>query len=92
MVLLGGAVLILLLAALWINSSPDVTEAAEAARSAERLKILSELQAADQAQLTTYSWNDRAKGIVHIPIAKAMELVLPSLNTKTIKSSQSPTP
>lgn len=93
-VLLGVAVLILLLAAvfgaLWIGNSPDATQAEDAARSAERLKNLAELQAADQAQLSTYGWNDRAKGIVHIPITRAMELVLPVLNAKA-KPGQPPT-
>ena len=95
-ILLGAAVLILLLAAvfgaLWIGNSHDATQAEDAARSAERLKNLSELQAADQAQLSTYGWNDRAKGIVRIPISRAMELVLPSLNAKAAKPGQSPTP
>lgn len=93
-VFLGAAVLVLLLAAvfgaLWIGNSPDATQAEDAARSAERLKNLSELQAADQAQLSTYGWNDRAKGIVHIPITRAMELVLPGLNAKA-RPGQPPT-
>lgn len=85
-ILLGVAVLVLLLAAvfaaLWINRAPNATDAEDAARSAERVKNLSELQAADNAALTTYGWNDRAKGVVRIPVTKAMELVLPSLNAK----------
>lgn len=85
-ILIGVVVLVLLLAAvfaaLWINGAPNATEAEDAARSAERTKNLSELQAADNAALTTYGWNDQAKGVVRIPVTKAMELVLPSLNAK----------
>lgn len=83
-ILIGLTVLVLLLAAvfagLWINNTPTATDAEDALRSVERLKNLAELQAADQATLTTYGWNDRAKGIVRIPIDRAMELVLPALN------------
>jgi flagellar basal body-associated protein FliL len=82
--LLGITVFLLLVAgifgALWVNGSASATENEDAARSAERTKNLAELQAADTTALTTYGWNDRAKGTVHIPITKAMELVLPSLN------------
>lgn len=85
-ILIGVVVLVLLLAALfaalWISRAPNATEAEDAARSAERAKNLSELQAADNAALTTYGWNDQAKGVVRIPVTKAMESVLPSLNAK----------
>jgi len=102
-ILIGVVVVVLLLAAvfaaLWINRAPNATEAEDAARSAERAKNLSELQAADNAALTTYGWNDQAKGVVRIPVTKAMQLVLPSLNAKgtaatgaSKPASPSPTP
>jgi flagellar basal body-associated protein FliL len=82
-IFLGIAVVVLLLAAvaagLWINRTSSATEAEDAARSVERTKNLAELQAADTATLTTYGWNDRAKGVVRVPITRAMELVLPTL-------------
>jgi len=84
-ILLGVTVLILLIAgifgALWLNGSSSATDQEDAERSAVRVKNLAELQASDTAALTTYGWNDRTKGIVHIPITKAMELVLPTLNS-----------
>jgi hypothetical protein len=84
-ILLGVTVLVLLIAgifgALWINGSSSATDREDTERSAVRTKNLADLQAADAATLTTYGWNDRAKGIVHIPITKAMELVLPTLNS-----------
>lgn len=41
--------------------------------SGEALKAL---RATEAAALTTYGWVDKDKGIVHIPIDKAMELLL----------------
>jgi hypothetical protein len=91
-VLIGTAVLILLLAAtfagLKLRNPVSATEAEDSQRSAERIKNLADLQAADKAKLTTYGWNDRAKGIVHIPVTKAMELVLPTLNAKASAPQQ----
>jgi hypothetical protein len=91
-ILAGVAVLVLLLVAalgaLWINRSGSATELEDAARSAERAKNLTELQAADEVALSTYGWVDKPKGIVHIPIARAMELVLPTLKNSPAKSGQ----
>lgn len=91
-ILFGITVLVFLLIAvlggLWINRAGSATEIEDAARSAERAKNLAELQAADTAALTTYGWNDKAKGVVRIPITRAMELVLPSLKTSQAKSPQ----
>jgi len=89
-ILFGVTVLVLLIAgifgAMWLNSSSTATDQEDAERSAVRTKNLAELQAADTAALTTYGWNDRAKGIVHIPITKAMELELPTLNSGAPKA------
>ena len=83
-IILGIAVVILLLAAvfagLWINRSNSATETEDATRSFERTKNLAELQAADTATLASYGWNDRANGVVRVPVTRAMELVLPTLN------------
>jgi hypothetical protein len=45
----------------------------------ERLKTLADLNAANQKILTTYHWVDKSKGIVGLPISRAMELVLNGL-------------
>ena len=86
-IVLGIGVLILLLiaviGALWLNRANSATETEDAERSAVRAKNLTELQSADKATLATYGWNDQAKGVVHIPITKAMELALPALNAKS---------
>ncbi len=88
-ILLFIGVLILMIAAvlggLWLNRSGSVTETEDANRAAIRAKNLAELQSADTTALTTYGWNDKAKGIIHLPITKAMELVLPSLQASAAK-------
>jgi hypothetical protein len=45
----------------------------------ERLKNLAQLDADNQKTLTSYHWVDKSKGIVGIPINRAMELVLKDL-------------
>jgi hypothetical protein len=88
-ILLFIGVLILMIAAvlggLWLNRSGSVTETEDADRAAIRAKNLAELQSSDTTALTTYGWNDKAKGIIHLPITKAMELVLPSLQASAAK-------
>lgn len=37
---------------------------------------LRDLQASQRERLSTYGWIDESKGIVHLPIERAMELVL----------------
>lgn len=43
---------------------------------ANPVRDLEELQAADQATLSTYGWVDKEAGRVRIPIDRAMELIL----------------
>ncbi len=45
-------------------------------RAAERAKALAELRAAENEALTTPAWIDQGKGLVRLPIADAMRLVL----------------
>lgn len=52
----------------------------DAERALLRAKNLQELQAANHARLSNYGWVDQAKGIVFIPIERAMELEIASLN------------
>jgi hypothetical protein len=48
----------------------------EADRAALRAKTLADLRAANAEALTTYGWVDQSKGIVRLPIERAMELTL----------------
>src|SRR5438552_3495509 len=49
-----------------ITPSPEVS-------SGEMLK---QLRATEDAALNTYGWVDRSKGVVHIPIQHAIDLIL----------------
>lgn len=53
----------------------------EEEKKAQRLKVLAELNAQDSETLTKYHWIDRDKGIVGIPMARAMDLVLAELRS-----------
>lgn len=46
-----------------------------ARRAEERAKALAELKAAEKEALETYGWVDQTKGIVRLPVARAMEMV-----------------
>lgn len=47
----------------------------------QRLKNLAELNAENERILTQYHWVDKAKGVVGIPIDRAMSLVLAELQS-----------
>src|SRR5260370_18200678 len=50
-------------------------------RKEHRLKNLAELNAENERILTQYHWVDKAKGVVGIPIDRAMSLVLAELQS-----------
>lgn len=52
----------------------------DAERAVLRSKNLKELSEANEKRLNNYGWVDQAKGIVFIPIARAIELEIPCLN------------
>src|SRR5271166_3813381 len=45
-------------------------------RAAERMKILADFQAANAPLVEKYDWQDKDKGFVRVPVARAKELVL----------------
>ncbi len=47
-----------------------------AARAEERKKNLVELRGAEDTALTTYDWQDKGKGLVRLPIDRAMDLAI----------------
>jgi Fe2+ transport system protein B len=47
-----------------------------AERAEERMKILADFKAANAPLLEKYDWQDKDKGIVRVPVARAKELVL----------------
>jgi hypothetical protein len=81
--------LLLIVGGLLLSRSDSGTEREDADRAAVRIKNLAELQAADTALLTTYGWSDQTKGVIHLPITRAMELILPELNAQSASASSS---
>jgi len=47
-----------------------------AERAAERSKNLTELRSAEKQAMDTYDWVDKTKGIVRLPVERAMELTV----------------
>jgi len=48
----------------------------------ERATILRELRAKEAAAATSYGWVDQPKGVVRIPIERAMQLTIEDLKAK----------
>jgi hypothetical protein len=63
-------------ALIWIMYAFTQPPPVDEGRAAERRKNLSDMNAQSKEQLETYAWIDRSKGIVRLPIARAMELVV----------------
>jgi hypothetical protein len=63
-------------AVMFMRQSQADLPAEDASRIEERVKVREELAASNQERLTTYAWIDKATGIVQIPIAQAMDLVV----------------
>ncbi|MEO6054924.1 MAG: hypothetical protein ABIP97_13025 [Chthoniobacterales bacterium] len=61
-----------------LSSNPTPDEEAE--RAALRTKNLEEVNKDNEAKLMHYAWADKAKGVVRIPINRAMELTIPALS------------
>jgi Ca2+/Na+ antiporter len=59
------------------QSIPDVDEV----KAQTRLKNLADLNLENQKILTQYRWIDKSKGVVGIPIDRAMDLVLVQLQS-----------
>lgn len=47
-----------------------------AARAVERAQFLAEVRQADAAAVSTYGWRDKDKGLVNLPVRRAMDLVV----------------
>ena len=54
----------------------------EATRAQKRMENLKTLHEADAKALTGYGWIDKAKGTVHIPVERAMQLTMAELSQK----------
>lgn len=54
----------------------------EAIRAGQRYEILKKVTADNAALTTGYAWVDRAKGVVRIPVDRAMELAVAKLSSQ----------
>jgi hypothetical protein len=72
--ILGTLVVIGLLVALMRHYTEAPSLSAD--RAAERMKILADFTAVNQAITEKYDWQDKDKGIVRVPLSRAKELVL----------------
>lgn len=61
----------------WVSTGSNYEEE----QAAIRIKNLQDLHATNQQELEGYSWVDKDKGSVRIPIQRAMELEIATLNT-----------
>jgi hypothetical protein len=74
LVLLGTFLIVAALA--WYVQIKTRPAPVNQARILERKKFLADLRAADAEALSKYGWVDQSKGLVRLPIQRAMELVL----------------
>ncbi len=82
-VLIMGLAMLLLfwVATKWLfYSQPELTDE-EAARSLERAEILQKSNLQADTELNQYAWKDRGAGVVQIPVQRAMDLEIATLNT-----------
>src|SRR5437868_7976886 len=67
----------------------------EAKRAEQRLETLKKVQAEANTELRSYAWVDKNKGVVRVPIDRAMELTVTALAQKAPAPAnpiESPTP
>ena len=60
----------------WLMNAKTAPAPVGADRAAERRKNLTEMRAANQEALTTYAWENQAKGFVRLPVERAIEVTL----------------
>jgi hypothetical protein len=72
---------------IWIMNRYTRPEAVEEARWAERQKNLAELRAQNQELLDHFTWIDQSRGLVRLPIARAMELTVHEWQTPALGRS-----
>jgi len=57
----------------------------ELATPEKRREYLKELHSKEQAKGSSYGWVDQAKGVVHLPVERAMELTVQEINAGSKK-------
>jgi hypothetical protein len=72
----------------WLQSPKETPDP----KRGERVARLEALRKKEAEILESYGWVDRPKGIVRIPLERAMELELKELSSKPVKPSAEPVP
>src|SRR5262249_55530440 len=82
MIITGVVMVLLFLGLVWLLLlQREHVQTYDEVRREQRLKNLAELNAENNRILTQYHWVDKAKGVVGIPIDRAMSLVLTELQS-----------
>ncbi len=61
---------------IYVPHAADVQPVEGVLTPAERKALLAETRAKEQAAATSYAWVDQSKGVVRLPIARAIELTV----------------
>jgi hypothetical protein len=73
---LGGVVLIFVVLAWTLIEFPDEPDLPDDPEARPAADVLAESRARDQATLNSYGWVDREKGVVRLPIDRAIEKLI----------------
>lgn len=69
---------------------PNRSVSLEEAAAAERLTIRNQVRGEQNQLVTSYEWVDREKGVVRIPVERAMKLTVAELKAAGTPSRQGP--
>ena len=75
-VVVALAALLVVAGLVWAMEHYTTPEDLTAAKAVERARNLADLRAAENAVVDSYGWVDASKGVVRLPIERAMELTL----------------
>lgn len=67
---------------IYVPHAADVQPVEGVLTPAERKALLTEARAKEQAAATTYGWVDQSKGVVRLPVDRAIELTARDLAKK----------
>lgn len=77
----GFAIFVLILVVAYLPTKPEPLPEGSLSPEA-RIAALTELRAKEQAAATTYGWVDQPKGVVRLPLDRAVELTINELKTQ----------
>ncbi len=72
----GFAIFAIILAVAYLPNKQDLPRGVGSKSREEGKAILKELHGAEQAAATTYAWIDKDKGVVRLPLDRAIELTI----------------